>query len=323
MRRPAALLLVLLVSVPTGGCVVDWTGQSGSYLLREKLDITRTRTRDLQTDLQKERDRIDTMDQRAAEARRRYADSGASVQALMEDLTFVRGQLDSIQHAISRSGQLNEDMSFQLTAIDARLGHIEGQLIERVEGYEVAPVMMMPFEDEGAAAPDPDGAPEAEGDNDAGASASEEEVPEAQPAPADEPVAVVDPAVSDEERMFREGLTLTQQGEWKRAGGKLQEFTKEHPESHWWLEGQFLVGRCLYELGRYKAAIGEYQKVIVRDDKSAWAPRAMFMQGMAFESLGTRDDLDAAEVFYSELRRLYPKSDEATKAKVRLDALGR
>ena len=43
MRRPALLLLVLLVSAPTTGCVVDWTGQSGSYLLREKLDVTRTK----------------------------------------------------------------------------------------------------------------------------------------------------------------------------------------------------------------------------------------------------------------------------------------
>ena len=154
MRRPALLLLVLLVSAPTTGCVVDWTGQSGSYLLREKLDVTRTKTRDLQSDLEKERERIDVMDQRAAEARRRYADSGASVQALMEDLTFVRGQLDSIQHAITRSGQLNEDMSFQLTAIEARLGHIEGQLVERVDGYETAPIMMMPFDAEPAPAPE-------------------------------------------------------------------------------------------------------------------------------------------------------------------------
>jgi len=319
VRRPAVLLAALLAT-SISGCVVDWTGQSGSYLLRQKIDVTRERARDLQADLQTERGRIDAMDQRASEARRRYADSGASVQALMEDLTYVRGQLYSIQHALSRSGQLSEDMSFQLTAIEATMGHIEGQLLERVPDYEAAPVMMMPFED------DPPPAPEGgdQGGDGIGASAPPE-VEEGEGAAGlepDESVAVVDPAVSDEERMFRAGLTLSQRGEWKEAGGALQEFTKAHPDSQWWLESQFLVGRCLYELGRYKAAITEFQKVILRDDKSAWAPRAMFMQGMAFESLDTGEDRDAAEVFYSELRRLYPKSDEAGKAKVRLDALG-
>jgi TolA-binding protein len=303
------VLLVVGLTVATAtGCVVDWTGQSGSYLLREKLDITRERTRDLERDLQTERARVDAIETRAADARRRYADSGASVQALMEDLTYVRGQLDSLQHSISRTGQLSEDMSFQLTAIEVRMGHIEGQLLERVPDYEAAPFLMMPFEDEPLPGDDP-----ADGSG------------EPSPPPEGEGAATlaVDPLMSEDERMFRRGLELTQRGEWKAAGGALQAFSRAHPESGFWLEGQFLVGRCLYELAQYKAAITEFQKVIVRDDESAWAPRSMFMQGMAFESLGTQEDMEAAQVFYAELRRLYPRSDEAGKAKVRLDALDR
>ncbi len=307
-----AVVLALVAVLAATGCVVDWTGRSGSYLLREKLDVTRERTRDLQKDLTTERERVDAIEQRAAEARRRYADSGATVQALMEDLTYVRGQLDSIQHTLQQSGQLTADMEFQLTAMGAQLGHIDAQLMERLDGYEPAPILMPPLEDEEPIeAPAPEGGLEPAVDvpfpEDAGTDGAPEDVP---------------PAISDEERAFRTALGLTQTGEWRKAGAALQDFTKAYPESQWWLEAQFLVGRALYELGRYKAAITEYQKVIVRDDDSPWAPRAMFMQGMAFEQLGTDEDLDAAKVFYGELRRLYPKSDEASKAKVRLDALG-
>ena len=81
------------------------------------------------------------------------------------------------------------------------------------------------------------------------------------------------------------------------------------------------MGQCLFELGRYKGAITEFQKVIVRDDRSPWAPKAMLMQGGAFEALGTKEDVDAAVVFYSELLRLYPSSEQAALAQEKLDAL--
>lgn len=316
-RRALAWLLVVGLALPASGCVVDWTGQSGSYLMRSKIDVTRERTRDLERDLVAERTRIDIMDERAADARRRYADAGASVQALMEDLTYLRGQLDDIQTQLASTGQLTEDIQFQLTLVEARLYHIEGELTERVDGYEPAP-LLMPEE------PLPEPIEEGAG-ADGGADALDVEGADA----LDVEGAVVDggadvavtPELTDEEQAFREGLALIEDGAWERAGGRLQDFVQRWPNSEWYMEGRFLIGRCLYEMERYKGAITEYQKVIVRDDKSPWAPRAMYMQGMSFEQLGTPEDLDAAEVFYSELVRLYSRSEEADRARERLHAL--
>ena len=321
MRRPLSLLLALTLAAPLGGCVVDWTGRSGSYLLRSTIDATRERARDLEVDLVTERTRVDAMEERAADARRRYADSGATVQALMEDLTYLKGQLDDIQNTLAEQGKLTEDVQFQLTLVEARLFHIEGQLVERVDGYEMAPLRM----------PEEEPLPEEPPPGDDGAGLQEPPVDGtdgvALPAPeGDEPAAgvpVAEHEVSEEERTFRAALALVEQGEWERAGGRLQDFLHDWPDSDWYLEGQYMVGHCLYELGRYKGAITEYQRVIVRDDKSEWAARAMYMQGMSFEQLGTSEDFDAAEVFYSELVRLYPRSDEADRARERLDALSR
>ena len=76
MRRPLSLLLALTLAAPLGGCVVDWTGRSGSYLLRSTIDATRERARDLEVDLVTERTRVDAMEERAADARLRQIADG-------------------------------------------------------------------------------------------------------------------------------------------------------------------------------------------------------------------------------------------------------
>lgn len=311
----SSLLLILAAAAP--GCVIDRTGTSGSYLLRSKLDVTRERTRDLETDLAAERGRVDAIEARAAEARRRYADSGATVQALMEDLTYLRGQISDFQHQLQQTGQLTSDLEFQLMTMEVRLGHIEGQLIEKVPDYEMAPLM---FEE-------PEPLPEGEGEMVDPAMEGAVE-PGASEELLDEGV-VGDPTagpiveVSEEEAMFRSALGLYQKGSFKKAGGRLDAFLGAYPESEWWLEGQFLVGQCMFEMERFKGAITEYQKVIVRDERSEWAGRSMYMQAVSFEKLGTEEDKDAARVFYSEVVSLYPGSEQAAQAKERLDALDR
>ena len=309
---------------------------SQSYLLIERVDSNRERSRDLERDLAAERGRVDAIEDRAADARRRYADSGATVQALMEDFTYLRGELADLQHQLERTGQLSTDLEFQLTTMEVRLGHIEGQLSTHIDGYEPAPLLLP--EPEPEPAPEPVPVPEQEavpsGSESGEAPADASDPPEASEStgtdsasagqdPAEsEPVARVDePSLPEDEAMFRSSLLLFKEGSWKKAGGRLQEFIRKHPDSEWVLEAQYLVGQCLFELGRYKGAITEFQKVIVRDDRSPWAPKAMLMQGGAFEALGTKEDVDAAVVFYSELLRLYPSSEQAALAQEKLDAL--
>lgn len=315
-----ALILALALAMP--GCVIDRTGQSASYLLRSKLDVTRERTRDLETDLAAERGRVDAIEDRAAEARRRYADSGATVQALMEDLTYLRGQISDFQHQLEQTGQLTSDLEFQLMTMEVRMGHIEGQLVQKVPDYEMAPLMFEEPEPE----PTPEGeepAPEEDIIVESGAlrEVPDEEVGEGVVSDPSEEVPVLE--VSEEEAMFRSALALYQKGSFRKAGGRLEAFLSAHPDSEWWLEGQFLVGQCMFEMERYKGAITEYQQVIVRDETSEWAARSMYMQAVSFERLGTEEDKDAARVFYSEVVSLYPGSEQAAQAKERLDALDR
>ncbi len=311
------LLSILALAAP--GCVVDRTGQSGSYLLRSKLEVTRERTRDLETDLAAERGRVDAIEARAAEARRRYADSGATVQALMEDLTYLRGQISDFQHQLQQTGQLSSDLEFQLMTMEVRLGHIETQLVEKVPDYEMAPLLLEE--------PETGTEPEEEVE---GAEPEEEEeiIVESGALRPDEFEVVDEPSTeapvleqSEEEAMFRSALGLYQKGSFKKAGGRLEAFLQAWPESEWWLEAQFLVGQCLFEMERYKGAITEYQKVIVRQETSEWAARSMYMQAVSFERLGTQEDIDAARVFYSEVVSIYPGTEQAAQAKERLDAL--
>ena len=72
------LLLGVLGAALLSGCVVDRTGRSATYLLEDKVDGNRQRVVRMQKDLALQVSRVDDMEQRAANARQRLADSGAA-----------------------------------------------------------------------------------------------------------------------------------------------------------------------------------------------------------------------------------------------------
>ena len=67
-------LSVLLLS----GCVIDRTRISGSFLMKSRVETLRERSRALEDDLTKERERVDQIEERSASARRRSVSSFTS-----------------------------------------------------------------------------------------------------------------------------------------------------------------------------------------------------------------------------------------------------
>ena len=124
------------------GCVIDHTGRSGSYLLKSRMDTLRDKNRGLEQDVGRERGRVDRIEERASQARRRYADAGASVQALMEDLSYLRGDVAAVKDELGRRGTLSEDMDFRLSGLEGQLVHVEDALVLGLDGYNLAPVVM-------------------------------------------------------------------------------------------------------------------------------------------------------------------------------------
>ena len=308
-----------------GGCVVDRTAQSATYLLEQRVDNNRTRTHTLEKDIAVTATRVDDMEERASTARRRLADSGATLETFLEELQALRGEVADLRHGLRESLDDAGAVGFRLAALEARLGHMEREL-------DIVPPLILPPipADPGAGSGEPRLDPVAEPPASL-PSVTAEPVDPADPPAAEEPIATLgaseaviteDDQPSEEDALFQSGLVLLKKQDWEKAGARLQKFLRDHPKSERTMEAQFLIAQCLFELERYKGAITTWQKVIERDEDGPWAPRSMFMQGLSFEELGTQEDLEAARVFYEELVRLYPDAPDAERAKVKLEVLG-
>jgi len=327
--RPA---IVLGVAVLLAGCGLDHTGRSASYLMDARIDANRDRSRSIERDVQLERTRVDDIEERAANARRVLADSGATLETFLAELQRLRGELAELKHTLAEKDRLTDDVDFRLTTLEVTISHVMTEL-------DVAPPSMLGATysgESGLGSMEPvegvEGGEAAPGDDESGrvidGSVEEPDV-EPEPTTSEDTLDLTRdvggdlPAETDskEDAEFGAGLVDFKNGAWEAAGGKLQKFVMRYPDSKWWLQAQFLVGQCLFELGRYKPAITEYQQVIEKDEASQWAARSMFMQGAAFQELGTSEDIDAAKVFFSELVRLYPDRPEAERAQARLEAL--
>ena len=78
---------------------------------------------------------------------------------------------------------------------------------------------------------------------------------------------------------------------------------------------------CLYELKRYKDALSEFQRVVDARASSELSAHSMYMQGMSFLKLGTVEDREAAQIFFGDVVKNWPKSSWAKKAKKKLGEL--
>jgi len=309
------------------GCVVDRTGQSASYILQDRVESNRARIHTMEKDLALSVTRVDDMEERAANARQRLADSGATLETFLEELQALRGEAADLSHQLGENRGTMGAVEFRLGALEARLSHMEKEL-------DIVPPLILPStpSSEDGAADEADA-----GTNDAAPRTSTPEAPvdagdDAEAGNGEEiaalgkvspdEVVVVSAEPSKEDILFQQALVLMKKKDWEKAGSRLQKFLRNYPDNPRAVESQFLTGQCLFELGRYKAAITTFQKAIELDEKSPFAPRGMFMQALSFEELGTDDDKEAAKVFFAELVRLYPDSDDASRAKRKLEALG-
>jgi len=320
-RFPIVLALVFCVlgALVVEGCVIDRTRQSSSYRLRAELDSTRDRARALETDLVRERQRIDSMQHKASDARKRIAESGASLESFLEELTQVRGELSGLSYNFGETGRYREDLDMRISDLELRFVRLE-QLLRDAEVVPLASedaVAVEPIEEEAASAGVVPAVVEGEESEDSTPSPAAQ-APPSQPIADEEPVIVQEDGPAADEVMFERGLLLIRERKWDKAGGVLQTFLKTHPDSRWSLEALYLLGECLFNLGRYRGAIRQYQKVVDRDERGEWAARAMFKQGLAFAEMGT---LSESTVFLSDVVRLYPQSPEAEQARKKLEQL--
>ncbi len=247
------------------------------------------------------RSSVDKLAKEQRDVRNLLADQGVTIDGLKRRLDIIRNEMS--EKGAARGGVTSAQVLQKLNDIEARI-----QTVEQSRGLAMAPgaAATPPPDDAGgeAAPPPPAPAPQARA-----ASPLEESLNKEEAALRD---VHVDPD-------FKEGLALVRQGQCPQAGAKLRDFGRRNPKSDLADNAQYWIGACYQSQRQYNQAIRELSDVMLRFPKADKAPAALLMLADAFNDSG--DPIDAKLVL-KKLLAEHPKSEEAERAKSKLQALG-
>jgi len=276
------------------------------------MDANKTRTRALEKDLARERERVDAMKRKASNARKRIAESGASLESFLEELTQVRGELSSLTQNLGGSDRFREDLDMRITDLEVRLAQVYKALQD--SDLIVDPAAVVPAGEETA---DEARSPE----SDAGQSEVEEPgqaAPDGDSGgePQDSDIVIEPDGPPDDELMFQRCRHLVQESRWTEAGALLQQFLKQHPDSTYRTEARYLLGECLFAVDQFDSARKSYAEVIGADPGGTWGRRAMLKEALSVAKSGKQA---IARSLLDDLIQQYPDSAEAAEARKRVE----
>jgi len=118
--------------------------------------------------------------------------------------------------------------------------------------------------------------------------------------------------------LYDKALAQFQAKKFKESHDLFSKYLEKSPKGEHAAEARYFLGESLFNRNEYELSILEYQRVIDEFHGAAKAPAALLKQGQAFEKL---NDVVTAKMVYYKLMDDFPKSDEAARAKTRLDAM--
>jgi tol-pal system protein YbgF len=122
----------------------------------------------------------------------------------------------------------------------------------------------------------------------------------------------------DPEALYGEGFKAIKDNEYREASDRFTRFLAAYPEHKLADHAQYWLGEIYYAKGDWEKAILEFDKVLKNYPKGDKVPAATLKQGYSFEKLGLTKE---AGVLLGQVVEKFPKSDEAAKAKSRLEEM--
>jgi tol-pal system protein YbgF len=241
--------------------------------------------------------------------RSRLADLGASLEQLRTDISLLQGRLESMQDASSKTAndqlKVRQDIEIRIATLDEQVRALQAKIeqMKVAAGANPGPTpvsttMVL------AATPVPV------------ATATPATTTVAAPTP--KPTAVVAPGKESDQQMYQRGAEALDGKRYADARAAWTDLLGKHPKSEYADNARYWIGESYYAEKDFASAILEFDKV-VRDypagDKVA---AALLKQGLAFLEIGEKEGGVAT---LQDVVKKYPKSEEAKKAKERLQKL--
>ena len=330
--------LVAVCSLSTA-CVLDRTGQSRPYKMYQSIEANTSRIESTEAATRDMDGRIARMRAEEEAYRKAVAESGANLDGLQTSVMRLRGEVEAMRDELRDRGAQDAQVDFRLVEVEARLDEVVRQLGEAVTALESGALeqQSQPPEKrdvvERPKQPVRSGEPGDAKPVDVKGGDPEKTDPEAADAKAvdtveskvvDEPSKPGDPVATTipskptggpDDRAFASALESYRDKDWAKAGRAFAAFGGKYSDSRHAPDAALMGADCQYRLGRYNAAITSFQDVIEEWSATSHAARAMFMQGMCFEALGLPED---AVIFYQEVARIYPDTQDAEAARERI-----
>jgi tol-pal system protein YbgF len=239
--------------------------------------------------------------------RRHQADLGARVDKLQMDVQALMGRFEEGKYFAEKNFQetktLKESHQTKLEDLDKRIGELKKSL-------ETAPK-----KPEG---PEPGKTPETEtaGEKPAAEAPAQPEAEKAAPAKVPEKEAKTAALTADD--AYKKAYDLYTKGNIPAAREEFRRFLQAFPKSKYAENAHFWLGECFFAEKKYDEAILEFDEVIKKFPKGNKVPDALYRQGMAF--LEMKDTMNAKLIFKEVVKR-YPKTDQAARARKKLQEL--
>lgn len=251
--------------------------------------------------------------------RTRLADLGAALEQLRTDISLLQGRMESFQDSFSKRNdeqlKVRQDLEIRIAQLDEQVRAIQMQ-IEALSKSGTTGALPMPTPVAGASP------------------APTRPVPDAPPTPH-----AVTPEQRDKILAIKNGTTTpaptpagkeTDQQIYQRGAEALDgkryadarviwgELLTKFPKSEYADNARYWMGESYYAEKDYASAILEFDKVVRDYPGGDKVPAALLKQGLAFLEIGEKEGGVAT---LQDLVKKYPKSEEAKKAKDRLQKL--
>lgn len=249
----------------------------------------------------------EALDQRLAEIESVVKGQGMvdlfnQIQALNQELSKVKGQLEVAAHNIETGQQRQRDL---YADIDARLRKVESGAQTAMAGQTGMADPAMGADATSPSVGPTEGAP-AQGSADSSSMT-------AAVAPTLEPT-----GPRSEAKDFENAQSLYQAGKYKEAFEAYEKFLQTYPNSIHAPDAQYALGYTQFSLKNYKAAMSTQQKLIKQHPTHQRVPDAMFSIANSQIQLS---DIEGAKQTLKTLLARYPNSPVAPNAKKRLAVL--
>jgi tol-pal system protein YbgF len=237
----------------------------------------------------------------AADVQEELGNINIEVEEIRQEFSFIRGNLEEADFERAQIKDEIQSGADTLQGVSERLDPVEAGLLETIEQLEALTTSL-------------DSASKT-------AAALEERLTALEGKSTDAAIAAIaktESKVQDPEDLYAEGFKAIKDNEYRKASDKFTRFIAAYPEHNLADHAQYWLGEIYYAKGDWEKAILEFDKVIKNYPEGDKVPAATLKQGYSFGKLGLTKE---AKVLLGHVVEKFPKSDEAVKAKSRLEEM--